>query len=269
MATSTVPFGNPAGVNQANPALKNSSIIGSTTTSLNPIPGGSVPAASNPYIMGAGTTPGATSSGSVPSSSSGSPLPSKFTYTDPSVLPGTDPGQQQLLQKQFVDIAGKGTGGQLAQQYAGMAGTDSAIFEQWMKGQQPVWAQQKADFGQTMGAAGISPNSTVEALGLTNLESNQAAQAGAMNARLMEHNQQNQLGILQEMLKPSIQEVASSGWDVFGNVMNAISSVEGAALGMPKMFQKQGSPSGDIYTSAGANPNAAEAGVSGIFGTTV
>lgn len=245
MATSTIPVGNVGGKNQTSPTY---------TPPSRPmpmaVPGGSTPSSTNPYMIGGGM-PGATSSGSVPS---GSPaLPTNFGYaTGPA---GTDPGQQQLLQKQFVDIAGKGTGGQLAQQYASMSGLDSAMFEQWKAGMAPTWQEQRNLVGQQLGAGGVSPNSTVAALGYADLGAKQAAEAGTVNEQLMLHGQEQQQNILTEMLKPSIQEVASSGWDVFGNVMNAISSVEGAALGAPKTFQKQGSPSGDFMDPQLSNLN--------------
>lgn len=246
MATSTVPIGNPAGNNQANPALKaSSSIVGATAPTMNPIPGGSIPSSTNPYLIGGGAPPGAVTSGTVPGSTP-TALPSNFNYTAPGVLPGSDPGQQQLLSKQFVDIAGKGVGGQLAQQYAGMAGTDSAIFQQWLQGQAPVWQQQRNQLGQTLGAAGVGANSTVAALGEADLGAQQAAQAGTFNAQLMEQNQQNQLNIL-KMMEPSAEkEVASSGWDVFGQVMGGVADVAASMMGDPMAMANLGSNIGSI-----------------------
>jgi len=231
MATSTIPIGNPAGVNQGNPALKgNTSLIGATAPSANPIPGGSAPSSSNPYIFSGGGTPGGTTGSAIPSTS-----PALQAGAYPSAIPqavvGGDPTQQALLQKQLVDIYGKGVGGQEAAMFSGMGGTESDIYKQLQAGMAPTFAAQKADLMQTMGAAGVSPNSTVESLGLSNLLGQQGATMASENARLMMQNQQNQLGLLGGAQQAAEEEVASSGWDVFGQVMNTLGQVGGEVLG--------------------------------------
>lgn len=219
---STVPYGNPAGNNQANPAV-NSGAVGSTVPTTAPIAGGSAPSQSNPYMFG-GATPTSTA---VPAS----------------------PTQQQNLQKQWTDIYGKGTGGAMASEYAGMQGTDSAAFQAYLSSVAPVWAQQQAGLGQNLGAAGVGANSTVAALAQSNLGAQQAATASGVDANMIMQNQQERLGLLTGTEQASEQEVASSGWDVFGQVIGDVGSLAGSVMGMGglpnfmKMFSSAPTPS--------------------------
>lgn len=136
-----------------------------------------------------------------------------------------------LLDKQLVDIFGKGIGGSLESTLGGMSGTDSAIFQQWQEGQQPLQAKEMADLHAGEGAAGVSGNSSVAAIGDSNLEAQFNAQAANVNAGLMEQNQQNTLGVLQGAEGMAAKEVASSGWDVFGQVMQGLGGLAGDAVG--------------------------------------
>lgn len=220
MSTSTVPIGNPAGMNQANPALNAPARpmpMGASTPPA-PIAGGTAPVSTNPYILGGGA-PGTATSGSVPSSTPGAPLT-------------PDQQQQQNLIKQWTDIYGKGTGGEMASEYQGMQGINSAAFDAYLQSMAPVWAGQTASFGQSMGAAGVSPNSTVEALGLSNLLSNQAATAAGVSSNMIMQNQQERLGLLTGTEQASAAEVASSGWDVFGQVIGDVGALAGDVLGV-------------------------------------
>lgn len=234
----SIPYGNPAGVNQANPALGASSGVrggivpyGTSGSTPPPIPGGTTPTSTNPYMLG--TVPG-----------------------------GSTQGQQDLM-KQWTDIYGKGTGGSMASEYAGMQGTNSAAFQAYLASMNPMWAQQMAQFGQGMGAAGVGPNSTVEALGMSNLLAQQGAQASGVNAQMIMQNQAERLGLLQGTEQASAQEVASSGWDVFGQVLGDVGGLAATFMGMPG-----GSIGGQMFShlfggghSGGAVPTGIAGGV--------
>lgn len=243
MATSTVPIGNAAGNNQANPALQKTSLTGATaplgaSTVPAPIPGGSTPSSTNPYMIGQGvsTVPGAAIDAAT---------------------------QQQMNQsKQWTDIYGKGTGGAIASEYQGMQGANSQAYQAYLASMAPTWAAQQATYGQGMGAAGVGPNSTVNAIGLSNLLANQAATASGVDASMIMQNQTQRLNLLQGMEGASAQEVASSGWDVFGKVVGEVGSLAGDVMGMSgavgglsNLFGMGGASAVPAYLTPGASPD--------------
>lgn len=241
MATSTtVPIGNAAGLNQANPALKSPATP--KAIAATPIPGGSMPSASNPFMLGT-SAPGSTGSGSVPSTSPAAPTQ------------GQTPDANLL--KQWEDMYGKGTGAQMAQLYASMGGTNSAAFQALVQSMAPTFAQQKNDLGQTLGAAGVGANSTVEALGLADLSAKQSATLAGEDAQMIMQNQQNRIGLVQGTQQDAASEVASSGWDVFGQVIGDVGSLAGDVMGaggipgMAHLFGKGKTPSTPTVPSGG------------------
>src|SRR3974390_2498427 len=216
----SVPYGNPGGVNQTAPQA-----TGTVATPAQ-ISGGCVPSSSNPYMFSSGTTNPSGSGGGVPTS--------------------YDPNQQNL-QKQWTDIYGQGTGSAMLNEYNNLMGTNSAAFQALQASMAPVFAQQNAQFGQGMGAAGVGPNSTVQALGLSNLLANQGATLSGADASMIMQNQQERLGLLQGTEQASAAEVAQRGWGVFGQVAGAIGNVAGAVMGMPGiggLFGGGGTPAG-------------------------
>lgn len=247
MATSTVPIGNAAGNNQANPALKASGPPSAVAAA--PIPGGTMPSAANPFIFGTGT-PSATGSGMVPSSTPA-----------PVAAPATSGGTPDAnLLKQWTDIYGKGTGTQLADLYASMGGTNSAAFQALQQSMAPVFQEEKNDLTQTLGTAGVGANSTVASLGLADLAAKQGATLSAADAQMIMQNQQDRMGILQGTQQDSASEVASSGWDVFGQVIGDVGNLAGDVMGVgglpsfAKMFTG-GKTSATVPTSNSANLN--------------
>lgn len=217
MATNTMLPMNPGGSNQTSAGVSsgaNASMLPKTQPVFTPAAGPT--GATNPYMA---TLP--TSAGS--------------TLYNPNVNAQTfAPGSQnQLTQKQFIDIAGKGVGGAMSSELAGLGGTASQIFQQWQAGQLPVQAGEQVQLNQQLAGAGVGANSSVNAIAQSNLEAQFNAQAAAENAQLMVQNQQTQTGILQGMQSAAEQEVASSGWDVFGQVMGGLGNLAGQVMGLP------------------------------------
>jgi hypothetical protein len=95
----------------------------------------------------------------------------------------------------------------------------------------PVNAAQMANLKAQEGASGISANSSVDAIAASNLLAQQGAQASGVDMNMIIQNQQNQLGMMQGMQGAASQEVASSGWDVFGQVLGSLGQVGGEVLG--------------------------------------
>lgn len=205
MATSALPTSNIAGNNQTSPGVS----MGVLPTS-----------APNPMLIPMSTA------GSMPSANpymSAAPTSSTMMPHSPSI--------QDNLNKQWIDILGKGTGGTMASLYGGMGGTASDIFKQFLAGQVPVQAQQTAALNQGLAEMGVSGNSSVAGLANANLAAGFNATAAEENARLMTQNQQDQMSMLQNMQQLSSAEVSQSPWDIFSQVVGTLGSVAGSVMG--------------------------------------
>lgn len=139
-------------------------------------------------------------------------------------------GQTDIL-KQLVDMYGKGVGGSLDNLLKSMSGIDSSIFQQFLASMKPAEASERAGLNQTLGAEGISGNSSVSALANSNLTAQFNAQAAGVNSQLMTQQLQDTMDILMGTKSDAAKEVASSGWGVFADVMNNITGDIGNLMG--------------------------------------
>jgi len=211
-----VPYSNPAGQNQTSP----SAVAGGPKAvgTVPALPGSSAAGTSPFHMLPMGSTAtGEPQSATVPQSPG--------SLYDTSTSPGY--GGQSNIEKQLIDIYGKGVGGMLNSLLAGMGGADSQIFQQFLASMQPQLAKSKADFMQTEGAAGVSANSTVAAHGLADIQSQFNATAAGENAQLMDQQLQDTLNVLMGVRGDASKEVATSGMDVFAHVMQNLASVGG------------------------------------------
>ena len=208
----TIPYANPAGKNQTNGA-------GPAPTPV-AMPG------ATPGIV-AGQVPGA-----VPSPLN-APAPvalstgggAAVTTAAAPVNPG-DPTSD--LAKQYNDIYGKGVGGELSNLIAGMSGTDSAVFQQYLASLQPQIAKGQADLNAHLGASGVSANSSVAALADANYQSGVIATESGADAQIMQQGLQDTIGIVTGTQQAAEQQVAdSSMWGLFGSLAQTAGSVGG------------------------------------------
>jgi len=238
MATnSMVPYSNPAGNNQTSPASMIGKPGASPVSSAPKIPGSTLGGATtpgtgvtNPY-MPTGAVPGA-GGGTSPFPSVPMPMGAGQPGSMASVPVAGDTGKGMTdLQKQFQDILGKGVGGDLNKFIEGLGGTQSEIFKQFLASMAPQKAEEQANLMQTLGTAGVSPNSTVAALGLADLGAKNYATESGIDAQLMQHNQDLHASIMQNMEDLASKEVASSGWDVFAQVAGAVGNLAAPFMG--------------------------------------
>lgn len=233
-----LPTSNPGGTNQTSLGAGYKGGIGTPTAAAS---------GQNPYLSG---TPVSSPVNTIPTN------PSIPTGQGGTGGTGTDTGSatynptshydsgQTDINKQLVDIFGKGVGGSLDYILKNMSGVDSQIFQQWLAGIKPVEASEQAALNQNLGSMGVSGNSSVSAIANANLQSNFNAQAAQENANLMTQNLQDTIGILTGMENPAAKEVASSGWTTFASVMNNITGDIGNLMGGSYQSpQAQGSPS--------------------------
>ena len=203
MATNTMLPVNPGGRNQTAPTAGGLGPGSAPQPVFTPAGGAQSAPSTNPYMSALPTGVGQTTGATV------------------------DPN----LQKQMTDIFGKGVGGTEANLFQGMSGTNSAAFQSYLQSMAPVNAAQMANLKAQEGASGISANSSVDAIAASNLLAQQGAQASGVDMNMIIQNQQNQLGMMQGMQGAASQEVASSGWDVFGQVLGSLGQVGGEVLG--------------------------------------
>lgn len=232
MATSSmVPYSNPAGNNQTNPSF-GVPTSGTGARAAGGKAGGALPVvspvatpesagAANPFIPP--TTP---TSGVVPASPTGPTQTSSFITQDSHYASG-----ENDLQKQFIDIYGKGVGGSLFSLLSNMSGTNSTILQQYIASLQPQFAKSQADLGTSLGAGGVSPNSSVAALGEANLKAQEDALVAGESANLTQSQEGLTANILGGTSGAAAKETAASGWNVFGQVMQSIGQDAAQAAG--------------------------------------
>jgi hypothetical protein len=143
------------------------------------------------------------------------------TTSGAQIAQSSDPNQN-LLQKQLVDIYGKGVGGELTGLLTSMQGTDSAALQSYIASLQPQEAKAQASTNATLGAQGVSGNSSVAAIADSNLQAQETAAIAGESAQLQTHQEDLTASILSGTQQSAQKEVASSGWQVFGDVLNSL-----------------------------------------------
>ncbi len=222
MSTGTmIPYSNPAGNNQTTP-------VGVMPTGGPKLPGavptsalGASPTATNPLVPFGSTPTGSVAT--VP----GATVPNVGGLSTTGANVAGDTG---ALSKQLIDIYGKGVGGSLESLLAGMSGTDSAILQQYIASLQPQEAKAQANVNASLGAGGVSANSSVAGIADASLQAQETAAIAGESANLTQSQEQLTAQILQGMQPAAQKEVATSNWSIFGDVMGAISQDAGAIL---------------------------------------
>jgi len=264
MATSPVrlPSSNTAGNNQTGPP----GLQGANKPAA--IPFSSTGGGSNPLIPAAGTGSGGFPTATPQNQQFGTSPSGAGSLYDPS---SSYSNGQSNIDKQLVDIYGKGVGGMLDNLLKGMSGEDSAIFQQWLKSMQPVEASERASLQGSLGAGGVSANSSVNAIASSNLESQFNAQAAGVNSQLMQQQMQDTLDVLMGVRGDAAKEVSSSGWGVLAEVMNNITGDVGNLMGGSyksggSNYQNIGSTDNGAAPQLGSNVNMPNAAPGGQFG---
>jgi hypothetical protein len=220
----TVPFSNPAGNNQMTPKMGG---LGAP----NPVTQGNIPGAPGAVNPLPGARPMAASvplGGTMPPNPAAPSIPNVGGLTNsPSNVAGTTGG----LDKQLTDIWGKGVGGALASLLGGMSGTDSQILQEYIASLGPQMATAQANTNAALGAGGVSANSSVAAIADANLQSQEFAAISGESAKLTQSQEDLTAQILMGLSGPAQKQVATSGWSVFGDVMNQITGDVGDLVG--------------------------------------
>lgn len=224
MATSSmVPYSNPAGNNQTTPTSTVASVPASMLPASNPLQP-TTAAASNPLIPASSVIP--------PSIAAPTPITGDTTQATniAPIVPGGTASNN--LQTQLVDIYGQGVGASLFNEINNMSGTNSTVLQEYIASLQPQEATAQANLNASLGAGGVSANSSVAALGDANLQAQETGQIAQESANLTMDQQQLTSQLLQGTEGAAIKEVASSGWDVLGSVLGDVGSIAGDVMGL-------------------------------------
>jgi len=226
------------------------------------------PQGNNQMTPGAGVAPGASpvvsalpASPLAPTANPLIPTSSPTTSTVPNVggviqSPANTTGTSGALSKQETDIYGQGIGGAINDLLEGMSGTDSTILQEYTQSLVPQEATAQANLNASLGAGGVSSNSSVAAIGNANLQAQETAAIAGEEANLTQSQENLTAQILTGQQGAAAKEVAESGWDVFGQVLGDAGSIVGDFLGMPSALpSSQTSSSNSVPTSsAGISP---------------
>lgn len=266
MATgSMVPYSNPAGNNQTTPtgilATGAPKLPGAVPTTAPGTPMGTT----NPFIPAPAAHPASTPVGvGMPGATpTGPSVPNVGGLSTTGANVAGDTG---ALQKQLVDIYGKGVGGSLESLLAGMSGTDSKILQDYIASLQPQEAKAQANVNASLGAGGVSANSSVQGIADASLQAQEFSAIAGESANLTQSQEQLTAQLLQGMQPSAQKEVATSNWSIFGDVVGAIAQDFGAATHggqaykpgdtpaspVPEQIGTQGMSSG-VTDSTGAN----------------
>lgn len=220
----TIPKSNPAGNNQTGPPGLNQ---GKGSGGVIPVVSG-VPSfnptnpvqslLNNPLVPAASTVPSSTTA-SVPNAGG--------LIDNTSNVPGTT----GALQKQETDMYGKGVGGAISTLLGSIGGVDSATLQEFIKSLLPQEATAKANLDASLGAAGVSGNSSVAAIGEANLQAQETGAIAGEEANLTQSGENLEASILTGQQSAAADEVASSGWDTFAQVLKGVGTLAGDTVG--------------------------------------
>lgn len=219
---SMIPYSNPQGNNQINSGLNQGSGTGGALPIAVGATGGPVPIGATqgttPVVAAAQNNPLVPVNGSVPAGAIGV---SNAGSTSSNAVESN---------KQLTDIYGKGIGGDLNNLLNSIGGTNSATLQEFQQSLAPEEATAKANLDTSLGAGGVSANSSVAALGNANLQSQEMATVAGEDANLTQSGQNLEASILTGTEQAAEQEVAQSGWSVFGDVVGAIGQDAGGIM---------------------------------------
>jgi hypothetical protein len=164
------------------------------------------------------TTPKTASAATTTSTSS-----SSTPYSTSSVAgsAGSTSSNYANTLKQYTDIYGKGVGTDLANLLSSIGGTNSATLQEFIASLQPQMAKAQADVNATLGAGGVSANSSVAAIADASLQAQDTATIAGESAQLTQSGQELEASILTGTEHDAAAEVSSSGWGVLGGVLSA------------------------------------------------
>lgn len=145
------------------------------------------------------------------------------------------------LQKQLIDIYGKGVGGAIGTLLQNLGSNNSAFldsFRQAMAGQQ---AEDLSTIGTSLGNAGISADSSTSAIEKADYLAKSNAQLGLQEQQLINQETSQAIGLVQGTQESAQKEVSSSWLDTLGQVAGIAGTFVGDATGLSSIGKGIGS----------------------------
>lgn len=174
-----------------------------------------------------GATPtGGISPTSVVPGASGTGVPT------PAFTPGANNAINPQTYNQLVDIYG-GVGQQLGAFEGSIAGTDSAALQEFVQSLAPQEATAQANTNASLGAGGVSANSSVAAIADSNLQAQEFAAISGESEKLTENDQSLTANLIESTLPSAEKQVADSNpLNILGDVLGDVGSVVGDVMGL-------------------------------------
>lgn len=217
MATSTVPSSNVAGNNQTSPGVSSTQPVPIVAQPVSPTATVTQNAQANPFIPAATPTAATT----VPSSTVGTV----------NTLGGAN---NSALSSQLDDIYGTGVGGALDTLLGNISGTNSATLQEYVQSLQPQEATAQANVNASLGAGGVSANSSVAGIADSNLQAQEFADIAGESANLTQSQENLTAQILTGTEGAAVAQTAESPWTDFADVLaagtNAIGNIGASGL---------------------------------------
>jgi len=120
--------------------------------------------------------------------------------------------QQQELQKQLIDIYGKGEGNLLNSLIGSIGGGDDAYLQAYIQAMAGPNAENLATLSSSLGNSGVGPNSSASAIATADYLSNVTSQEGLQEQQLKMNDLQQLMSLTQGLQGGSASEVSSGGF---------------------------------------------------------
>lgn len=175
-------------------------------------------------LTGATSTAGISPTSVVPGAASGPGTPA-FT-------PGTNNAINPDTFNQLHDIYG-GVGDQLGAFEGSIAGTDSAALQEFIQSLAPQEATAQANTNASLGAGGVSANSSVAAIADSNLQAQEFAAISGEAEKLTENDQSLTANLIESTLPSAEKQVADSNpLNILGSVLGDVGSIASDVMGL-------------------------------------
>ncbi len=240
MATnSMVPYSNPAGNNQTSPAMPMAN-AGTTPHVPTATPLAPTEAVQNNPL--------------IPATAMGTPAASTVPGAATAVSTGINNGQSNdAFYQQLQDIYGA-TGDQIFNFMNSISGTSAKTLEDYTQSLQPQFAKSSADVHASLGAGGVSANSSVTGIADASLKAQEDAMVAGESANLLQHDESLQANILGGLTTDARNQVSdSSGWNTFAQILSGVGGLTSSVMGLGDLT---GGLSGLFKGSSGGNSTA-------------
>jgi hypothetical protein len=184
----------------------------------------------------------------------GSSVPSTSSVINPYIPPtagigvpnaGSTSSNSTATLNQLADIYGSGVGGDLTNLLNSIGGVNSATLQEFSQSLDPQEATAQANLNASLGAGGVSANSSVATLGDANLQAQETAAIAGESAQLTQSGQNLEASLLEGIEPAAVAEVAEDNpLNILGQVLGDAGSAVSTVMGLGAITGGFNSPFG-------------------------